>query len=183
VRQRERREREGGFGRLFGLARYELMKTPPRWVACARAVIEYLVEWEQGGPAAIVTTRRRSFKSPTDAAPTVTEDRVGRAICMGVVPIRVGIMMDRADDGGGGLDPPGPMGTAAVPAGTAVLAAAVTYSVEDPILADTTARIDTDRPLENGPAPVSSQKASLECRREIFRLWVAHLKPLRQGLE
>ena len=98
MRQRERREREGGFGRLFGLARYELMKTPPRWVACARAVIEYLVEWEQGGPAAIVT-------------------------------------------------------------------------------------IDTDRPLENGPAPVSSQKASLKCRREIFRLWVAHLKPLRQGLE
>ena len=75
---------------------------------------------------------------------------------MGVVPIQVDIMA-RADHGDGGLDPPGPMGTAAVPAGTAVLAAPVTYSVEDPILADTTARIDTDRPVENGPAPVSSQ--------------------------
>jgi hypothetical protein len=79
---------------------------------------------------------------------------------MGVVPIRVDIM-DRAGHGGGGLDPPGPMGTAAVPAGTAVLAAPVTYSVEDPIRADITARIDTDRPIENGPAPVSSQKGSL----------------------
>jgi hypothetical protein len=70
---------------------------------------------------------------------------VGRAICMGVVPIRVDIM-DRADHGDGGLDPPGPMGTAAVPAGTAVLAEPVTNSVEDPIRADITARIDTDRP-------------------------------------
>jgi hypothetical protein len=36
--------------------------------------------------------RQWSFKSPTDAAPTVTGDRVGRAICTGVVPIRVDIM-------------------------------------------------------------------------------------------
>jgi hypothetical protein len=61
---------------------------------------------------------------------------------MGVVLIRVDIM-DRAHHGDGGLDRPGPMGMAAVPADTAVLAAPVTYSVEDPIRADTTARIDT----------------------------------------
>jgi hypothetical protein len=58
----------------------------------------------------------------------------------GPVPIRVDIM--------GGDRGPHP-GTVAAMAGTAVHAAPVTYSVEDPFRADITARIDTDRTIEN----------------------------------